>query len=245
MIDPLTLYILLVLFIATLIRSAFGFGESLIAVPLLAFRIPIEVAAPLSVLVSITVAAIVVAQDWKKIHFNSAGWLLLATLFGIPLGLLLLTYGKEQVVKAGLGLVIMVFSLYALLGRKPPQLKTDQWEWLLSCGFLAGVFGGAYGLNGPPLVVYGAMRRWSAQYFRATLQAYFLPASIVGMFGYWVAGLWTPIITHYYLISLLVTLPAIFLGRAINQRLAGEGFLKYIYVGLLGIGLFFLIQAIY
>ena len=31
-------------------------------------------------------------------------------------------------------------------------------------------------MNGPPLAIYGSMRRWSAQHFRATLQGYFLPA---------------------------------------------------------------------
>jgi uncharacterized membrane protein YfcA len=88
-IDLTLLYVLCVILIATVIRSAFGFGEALVAVPLLAFRISLPVAAPLAVLVSITVAAIVVAQDWRKIHLRSASWLVLASLFGIPLGLLL------------------------------------------------------------------------------------------------------------------------------------------------------------
>lgn len=29
-------------------------------------------------------------------------------------------------------------------------------------------------MNGPPLAIYGSMRRWSAPQFRATMQAYFL-----------------------------------------------------------------------
>src|SRR5579872_165107 len=84
--------ILIIVFVATLIRSAFGFGEALIAVPLLAFYMPVKVATPLAVLVSITIAAVVVAQDWRHIHLRSTGWLLLSTLFGIPLGLLLLVH---------------------------------------------------------------------------------------------------------------------------------------------------------
>jgi len=78
--------VLVVVFIATLVRSTLGFGEALIAVPLLAFLIPLQVAAPLAVLVSITIAAIVVAQDWQHIHLRSAGGLLVSTLFGLPLG---------------------------------------------------------------------------------------------------------------------------------------------------------------
>ena len=99
-------------------------------------------------------------------------------------------------------------------------------------------------MNGPPLVIYGAMRRWSAQHFRATLQGYFLPASIIGMAGYWLAGLWTPAVTHYYLLSLPAMLPAIFLGRAINRRMHGETFLRYVYFGLAGTGLLLLIQTV-
>jgi hypothetical protein len=99
-------------------------------------------------------------------------------------------------------------------------------------------------MNGPPLAIYGAMRRWSAQHFRATLQGYFLPASIIGMAGYWLAGLWVPAVTHYYLLSLPATVIAVFLGRAINHRLHGESFLKYIYLGLAGIGALLTIQAI-
>jgi len=249
-IDVTTLHVLFILFIATLIRSAFGFGEALVAVPLLAFYIPLEVAAPLAVLVSITIAGIVVVQDWKKIHLRSTAWLVLSTLAGIPLGLRLLTssHHHQSAVKAALGVIIIVFSVYSLigttLGRALLELRRDSRGWLLACGFCAGVLGGAYGMNGPPLAVYGSMRRWSPQHFRATLQGYFLPASIIGMGGYWLAGLWVPIVTHYYLVSLPVVLAAVVVGRVINHRMHGEAFLKYIYAGLAGIGVLLLVQAI-
>ncbi len=243
--DALTLHVLFVVFLATLIRSTFGFGEALFAVPLLVLRIPLPIAAPLAVLVSITIAVIVVAQDWQHIHVRSAGWLLGATMLGIPLGLLLLKTGNPRIAKAGLAAVLLAFSAYSLFGRTPPKLKSDSRRWLLGCGFCAGVLGGAYGMNGPPLVIYGAMRRWTAQQFRATLQGYFLPASILGMASYWLAGLWVPVVTHYYLISLPVMLPAVWLGRVLNRRLHGEIFLKYVYVGLAVIGGVLLMQALH
>jgi uncharacterized membrane protein YfcA len=196
------------------------------------------------VLVSITIAGIVVVQDWKHIHLHSTGWLVFSTLFGIPLGLLLLTSSHQRIVKGALGIIILGFSIYSLSGRAPFELKRDNRAWLLVCGFCAGVLGGAYGMNGPPLVIYGAMRRWSAQHFRATLQGYFLPASIIGMGGYSLAGLWTRTVTRYYLLSLPLTLLGVFLGRAINHRLHGDAFLKYIYLCLAGIGTLLFVQAI-
>ena len=233
--------VLAVLLFATFIRSAFGFGEALIAVPLLALLMPVEVAAPVAVLVSITVAGVVLAQDWRKVHFRSAGWLLLATLFGTPLGLLMLTAVPGQIVKAILGVIIIAFSAYSLLSRKRSELESDRWA--PAFGFAAGVLGGAYGMNGPPLVIYGTLRKWTPQHFRATLQGYFLPASMAGMCGYWIAGLWTPTVTRYYVTSLPLVVAAIFLGRAVNQRMNGHSFLLYVHGGLILIGALLLVQT--
>lgn len=230
-----------VLFFASTIRSAFGFGEALVAVPLMALVIPIEVAAPLAVLVSITIALIAVAQDWRQIHVRSALWLVLSTLAGIPLGLLLLKDVPEAIVKAVLAVVIVSFSVYSLVGRKRPELKTDGMAWLF--GFLAGVLGGAYGMNGPPLALYGSWRGWPPKHFRATLQGYFLPASVVGMCGYGLAGLWTPAVNRFYLWSLPLVVAAVFAGRVINRRLHPQRFLFGVHAGLIAIGAILLVQA--
>ncbi len=242
-VDHTTLPVLAVLFLATVIRSAFGFGEALIAVPLLAMIIPVEVAAPVAVLVSITVAGLVLVQDWREVHAASAWRLILSTMFGIPFGLLLLTTVAEGVVKSVLAVVIIIFSVYCLAGRNRLKLEDDRLAWLF--GFGAGVLGGAYGMNGPPLVAYGAMRHWSPERFRATLQGYFLPASLVGMMGYWLAGLWVPTVTRYYLASLPVVLVATVLGRVLNRRLDGRRFLLYVHVGLVVIGVVLLIQSVW
>ncbi len=239
--DGTVIAVAAVIFLATLIRSAFGFGEALVAVPLLALVIPVEVAAPLAVLMSITVAGVIIAQDWHHIHVGSAGRLVLATLAGIPLGLLMLKMVAGPVVKIILAVIIVAFSLYCLMSRRQLTLADDRLAWLF--GFGAGVLGGAYGMNGPPLVIYGALRRWSPEHFRATLQGYFLPASVVGMAGYWLFGLWVPTVTRYYLLSLPLALAAIFLGRTINRRMKGPSFLVYIHSGLLVVGTTLFMQS--
>jgi hypothetical protein len=238
----LILLVVVVLFGATLVRSALGFGEALIAVPLLAFVLPVELVAPVATLVSITVAAVVVAQDWRHVHLRSAVWLVIATMFGIPLGLLLLRSVPEPIVKGLLGGLVAVFAASSLRRPRRFELTDDRLAWLF--GVSAGVLGGAYGMNGPPLVVYGTLRRWSPERFRATLQGYFLPASVIGMVGYWAAGLWTPSVSRYYLYSLPAVVLAIPLGRVINRRLEAERFLVYVHAGLLASGAALVLQAI-
>jgi hypothetical protein len=231
-----------VFFVATLVRSTFGFGEALIAVPLLAFVQPVEVAAPVAVLVSITVAAVIVARDWRHVQFRSAGWLLLSTIFGLPVGLALLRHVPEPIVKLLLGVLVAGFSIWSLVRVHAHELKDDRLAWLF--GWLAGVLGGAYGMNGPPLAVYGAMRRWPPAQFRATLQGYFLPASILGLIGYWSTGLWTVAVTRYYIVSLPAVVLAILLSRWINRWLHGARFLVYVHTFLVAIGATLVVQSV-
>jgi uncharacterized membrane protein YfcA len=223
-------------FVATLIRSTFGFGESLVAVPLFALLLPIDVAVPLSVLISILVAMIAVVQDREAIHFDSANWLIGFALLGIPLGLLILVYADAYWVKLALGGLIAGYATYALVTRRTLHLERDHRGWLFACGFVSGVLGGAYGLNGPPLVIYGNLRRWSEPQFRPTLQAYFLPASAVGLAGYAANGLLDWEVGRYFVLCLPATLPAVFAGRYLNRKLEGTRFFTYVYVGLIAIG---------
>jgi len=165
-------------------------------------------------------------------------------LFGLPIGLLILSRGPEHLIKAALGGLILVFAVFCLVGSVRFRMQNDNRFWLLGCGFCAGVLGGAYGMNGPPLVIYGSLRRWSAQHFRATMHAYFLPASALGMCGYVSAGLWTPVLLHDYLICLPAILPAVFLGRTINRRISAPSFSRYVYLGLAAIGATLLAQSV-
>ena len=240
----LTVEVLLVVFLASIVRSAFGFGEALIAVPLLALFLPIRVAAPLAVLLSAAIAAVILVQDWRKVHLHSSGWLFIPTLAGIPLGIWLLHSAHEELVKGALAVIIVLFSGFFLLGTQPPKLEHDSHPWLLGCGFAAGVLGGAYGINGPALVFYGSMRRWSPQHFRATLQGYFLPASAITMVGYGMSGLWTAEVTHYSFVALLTAIPAIFIGRWLNHRMRGEAFLRYVHGLVVVVGIVLLVQAL-
>jgi uncharacterized membrane protein YfcA len=242
MADPAAILTAGVLFLATLIRSALGFGEALVAVPLLALVMPVEVAAPIAVLVSITVALIVVVRDWREIHVRSAVWLVLPTLLGIPLGLILLRNVSEPIVKGVLAAAIIAFSAHSLLSGKRRELKDDKFAWVF--GFGAGVLGGAYGMNGPPLAIYGSLRGWSPQEFRATLQGYFLAASLAGLWGYRIAGFWTPTVTRLYLLSLPLVVFATLLGRAMNRRMRVQRFQVYIHGGLMAVGMVLLFQAV-
>lgn len=235
-------FVVAVLFAATIVRSALGFGEALLAVPLLALVLPVEIAAPVAVLVSITVAVVVLARDWRHVEVGSALRLIGFTVLGVPLGLLALRTVPEPIVKGALGVVVAGFAVFSMVGRTQRRLSDDRLAWLF--GVSAGVLGGAYGMNGPPLVVYGSLRGWSPERFRATLQGYFLPASLIGMIGYGAAGLWTPAVSRYYALSVPAVLVAIAIGRMVNSRLDPRRFIIAVHVTLLASGAALFVLAV-
>lgn len=196
-------------------------------------------------MLSVIIALVIVVQDHKKIHFYSAKWLIVYAALGVPIGIFILMNGNEILVKTGLGILIILYSMYSLYFNRNKVLMEDNKFWLFVCGFLSGIFGGAYGLNGPPLVVYGNLRQWNPKYFRATLQAYFLPVSLISVVIYYNKGLITPQVKSYFLMSLLTTIPAIFLGRYINHQLKDKEFFRYVYWGLIIISVILIISTLF
>ena len=243
MIAEHTTYVLAVIFLATMVRSTLGFGEALVAVPLLALRIPVAVAAPLAVAASILVAAGNLVADWRHVEIRTARGLILSALCGLPVGIYVLRVLDDHVVKLLLGAIIIAISIFSLRRGSEPTVRPDNTFWMIVAGIVSGVLGGAYGMNGPPLAIYGAHRGWGPRQFRATLQGYFIVASLAGLIGYAAAGLWSAAATHYLLLSLPSIAGAILLARLINRKADGKRFFRVVYGVMMVIGAVLIGQA--
>lgn len=224
-----------IIFLGTLVRSTFGFGDALVAMPLLAFVVTMKEATPIVAMASAVVAIWVTLEDWKEIKLASAGWLAAFSCTGIPLGVYLLVLLPEPVVKSLLAAVIIGFAGYRLLGFRLLKLANDRWSF--GFGLAAGLLGGAYNAQGPPIVIYGVMRGWSPTSFRATMQGFFVPTTMVLLGCHWWWGLWTREVQMQALFSLPAVLVAIPVGKYFHGRLAKGRFDRYVNALLLLIGI--------
>ena len=238
--DALTLIVSAIIFFATVTRSTLGFGGPLISMPLLTLAVGIETATPLSALVASTNAIIILLCNWRSVQITSAWRLVLASLLGVPIGLLFLKGAYEGVVKAVLAMVIISFSLYSLTKPRLVTLASEKSAYLF--GFVAGILGGAYNTNGPPIVVYGTLRKWPSESFKATLQGYFFPTGLFILFGHGLGGLWTPSMLHFYLISLPFVFLAFIVGTRLNRSIPSGKFDRVVHVFLIGIGVMLLLK---
>jgi uncharacterized membrane protein YfcA len=242
--DGVTVAVLLIIFVSTLIRAIFGFGNALIAMPLLAMTpIGMKTASPLIALIATILALVILVKDWRMIDLRSTWRLLAATIPGIPLGLILLKGPYENTGKIILALIVVGFSLYSLFR---PRLLTLRSEWAAyPFGFLAGILGGAYNSNGPPIVIYGTIRRWPPDRFRANLQGYFLPSNVIIIAGHGMGGLWTPSVGWYFLLSLPLLLLSVWIGNRLNRTIPRGHFDRYIHIILVLVGTLLFIQTVF
>jgi hypothetical protein len=223
------------LFLASFVRSTFGFGDALIAMPLLAFFINIKTAAPIVAFMSSIIAIYILIGNYKKIRFKAIWQLIIFSIIGIPIGILYLEGAAENLIKIILGIVLILFSTYKLFKPDLLNLNTDKYGWI--AGSIAGILGGAYNTNGPPIIIYGSMRKWKPGEFRAILQGIFFPTNIFIVAGHGIAGNWTNEILTTTLIALPFVIISTILGGILNKKISSERFVRFIYIMLIAIAL--------
>ena len=229
--------VITILCLATLVHGTLGFGTALVAMPLLTLTLGVQEATALVAFVILGTTSVILARSWRELQPRAAGRLLAGSLVGIPIGIVVLTNAPAPIVQRGLGGVLILVGLYNVIGAR--QWKAQRPVWAYVFGFASGLLGGAYNTNAPPAVVYGALRGWPPESFRANLQALFVPAAIMIWAGHGVTGLWTGRVVTYYLLFLPFGLLTLWFGQRLSARIpeASFGRLLYLVIALLGVAL--------
>ncbi|MEM7736131.1 MAG: sulfite exporter TauE/SafE family protein [Deinococcota bacterium] len=244
MLEPSLIFALLIIFAAMLVRSVAGFGDVIVALPLLSTLLGLNDAVALMALLGCTSALTLALSSWRDINWQAIRPYLLASCMGIPLGLLILRYVPEAWLLGILGVLISLFGVYNLVVPKASTQSTSGSSpaWLTyPLGLFGGMLGSAYGILGPPVVLYSSLQGWSPTMFRATLQGYFMMTLAFVVSGHGLAGLWNQQIWSLYLLSLPLVGIAAYVGTRITRRLVAASFERLVYVGItiLGIMLIF------
>lgn len=225
---------LAILFVAAFVKACLGFGEALLALPLLTLVIGLQMATPLIGLIGASLTTLIIAKSWRHIDFSATWQLVIAALIGIPVGVWGLKRLPEMWATTGLGMLLVLVALNNLLKPTFRPLRGAGWPYVF--GFVAGVCGGAYTIAGPPVLLYGALRKWPPEQFRATLQSFFLPVTMMIILTHANAGLWTRDVLLLYVFALPVLGLSFWLGARASQRLASETFERLVYGALIVLG---------
>ncbi|OGU39601.1 MAG: hypothetical protein A2X61_11200 [Ignavibacteria bacterium GWB2_35_12] len=201
----------------------------------------IKIATPIVAFMGFTVSVFILLGNREKQNLGKIWQLVVFSIIGIPIGLLFLKGINENVVKIVLALILIIYSLFSLTYPKL-YLKTNKSAFAF--GIVSGILGGAYNTNGPPIIMYGTLRKWTPEEFRLLLQGVFLPTNMFIIIGHGFAGLWTGDVVKAMLYALPTVMVATIIGNILNKRISAEKFEKLVYYFLIGIGSILLIQAV-
>lgn len=229
------LVVVAIVFVAALTRSTFGFGEALVGMPLLSVVVDVRFAATLIALSATLNALTILLSDWRAVEWHGTWRLAIATLVGVPLGVLGVDKFPEMWIKLILAFVVIGFAVYSFL--KPALLQLHSDRTAPAFGLAAGILGGAYMTLGPPLVIFATLRGWDPRQFRSKLQGVFFPTSIFICLNYYWDGRWNGNVFTCLLASLPAMALGLWVGWCLNRRFSTMQFQRCVFALLLASGM--------
>jgi len=216
-------------FVAINVYMVAGFGFALLAMPVMAFAIPVEEAVVVVVLLAIVSTGHQAYVHRRHVRVPLARRLALSSFLGMPAGLVVLNVVDDGTLRIVLGVGVLLAT--ATLAR---DLTLDHVGPALdySMGFVSGVANASIGTNGPPLVFDLQSRRLAPDEFRGTIAVVFVAGNLVTTTLFVLDGK----ITRDGLLAAAIAFPAwglgIVSGRALQPRIPARHF-RRIVLGLL------------
>jgi len=224
-----------IVFVAAFAQSLTGFGFALMMMPLVTVVLGVRTAAPVVALAALTVYSVNLVRYRRSINVPEVLRLGVASAAGVPVGIWVLSNADEKVVMRILGLILVAYAGYSLLQPKTRRVLSR--GWVYPAGFLAGCFGGAYNTPGPPVIVYGSMRQWPRDEFRAVLQALFFLNGILVVASHAFAEHLTKQVLVYYLYAVPALAVGILVGTVVDPRIDQTQFRRIVTAMILVLGL--------
>ena len=219
-----------------------GFGTGLIALGFWLHVIDPAPAATLVAVCSVASQAQTMPTVWHAVDRRRVLPMVVAGLLGVPVGTMLLSKLDPQVFRFSVGVLLIAFSGFMLLGRVQPRFVWGGRTADSVVGFAGGILGGLTGLSGPLPTVWATLRGWSKDQRRGVFQVFNL--AILGAVVVWhvLSGLLTAELVRLTIVALPGTFAGAWLGVHAYRRLSDKRSHEVL-LGLLGISGLALIWA--
>jgi uncharacterized membrane protein YfcA len=221
------------------VRGFSGFGFSLLSITAISLLLPVSQIVPSIFLLEIAASINLIPGIWRDIHWRSLTWLMVGYVIGLPVGGYALIHAPEA--PAQIVLSIFVIGTAILMLRGFHLARTPGAPASTATGAASGVLNGAFGIGGPPVILFYFSTPGAAAIGRASIIFFFLFTDLLGV-GYFATQ---GIVTTQSFIQSLFWLPALLIGVWIGahgfRRMDQDAFRRWVLVilialALLGIG---------
>lgn len=225
-----TLVLVLLGALSGFVSGVTGFGSGLILMGTLVAIMPVQQATVIAAVLAVVLAITNLWSVRRHIPWWEIGPTLLTGVPSVVAGVYLLRVLDDRILK--LGVVVIILAGVATVFWSPHR-RRQPGRWLTyATGVASGVFNGALGTGGPPLVLLTLLRGWEKQLCKAYMSALFLLMGIFRLTLLIGSGVATGRALGQGLLILVPVVSAWYLGKLVFQRVSTRAF-RYAGVGLL------------
>lgn len=194
------------IFLAAIVRGYSGFGFSLLSITALSLLFAPAQVIPAIFMLEIAASIHMLPGLWRDIHWNSVLPLIVGTAIGTPFGVYALAHVPVPPMQVALACFVLVATV--LLWRGFALKAMPNRAATVGIGAAAGVANGAFGIGGPPVILFYFASPAGNAVGRASLVAYFMTTDLVGLGFLSREGL----VTWAAVVKAAVFLPALIAG---------------------------------
>ena len=209
---------------AGVVNGLTGFGTAITAMALWLYAIPPAVGASLAIICSVVSQIQNLHLIWRTISWERMLPFLVPGIIGVPLGTHLVRVIEPPVFKLGIGIFLVVYSIYVLVRKGKIMSAWGGKAADCAVGFSGGVLGGLAGLSGVLPVVWTDVRGWSKSERRSVVQTFNLAILSLSLASHAFSGLLTGAVVTASVIALPATIGGAWLGALMYRRLAEGGY---------------------
>ena len=147
-------------FVGGFVNGLTGFGAALTAMPFFLSAVSPPVAAMLAASLGVAGHAQTFHTIWRYINWPRALPLIAGGLLGLPIGSLILPHVGLPAFKLLVGLVLVGYCSFMLLGGAAFRLRNTWRAGDIAVGFGGGVMGGLSALSGPLPIIWASLQGW-------------------------------------------------------------------------------------
>jgi hypothetical protein len=241
---PVYLAYALALFLTGLSKAGLGGTLGFLITPMLALVMPLNQAVGLMLPVLILGDLFTLAAYWRRWEVRHLWVLFVGALFGVTLATLALANFPLDVLRKGLGVLVLVFFAYRLLERRIHSRLTyqpRQWHGVLA-GSLAGFTSTLAHAGGPLVAIYLLLQKLPPATFIATSALFFVVLNWIKVPYYYFAGLFDFKRQLQFVWLMPLLLLGVWTGKRLVNRMNRKIFEAVILVLLLVSGLLLLFR---
>ena len=154
------------IFCGFFVQTVVGFAGSLIALPILLIGLKLPDAIAYISIFYLFSSISLVYKEWKNIDKSVIGKLSIPSTIGVLVGNFVLTYSQPIILKRALGVFILIYVAYVVIGKIDLKLGN---KGIMLFGVVGGFFAGVFSTGGPLYVIAVKNSVVEVKIFRATM----------------------------------------------------------------------------